>query len=248
MSRRLRFVPAFTLIELLVVVAIIALLISILLPSLSKARRTAQMVKCQALQKQFTVANIYYADAWENMYVPLKFATGQARGNQTMSWPTNFEFRRFLGIPGNVTGNSDTAPAPWPLDWYCPSMPEQFKPSINRLYPMNYTGVTRVPNSFAGAHFVSRVKVVSPAEKNQQHEGESWIADKQGANYPIRWDVYGDQDRTVAGMPGRDFAQYRHDEGFNSLFFDGHSAYMTKQETWDVVAARNRLWEIFKPQ
>jgi prepilin-type N-terminal cleavage/methylation domain-containing protein len=54
---------AFTLIELLVVVAIVALLISILMPSLTRAREQAKGVKCVANLKDIgTVMHMYFTD------------------------------------------------------------------------------------------------------------------------------------------------------------------------------------------
>ena len=53
---------AFTLIELLVVVAIIALLVAILLPSLSAARGEAERIVCMSRLKQFAYAFVYYCD------------------------------------------------------------------------------------------------------------------------------------------------------------------------------------------
>ncbi len=51
---------AFTLIEVLVVVAIIALLVSILLPSLARAREQSRMAICKANMKQILTAQMLY--------------------------------------------------------------------------------------------------------------------------------------------------------------------------------------------
>ena len=59
---------AFTLIELLVVIAIIGMLISILLPALGQARKTARQLKCSTNIRSMVQAFILFAHNHQDTY------------------------------------------------------------------------------------------------------------------------------------------------------------------------------------
>jgi prepilin-type processing-associated H-X9-DG protein len=92
--------PAFTVVELLVVIGIIAVLIGILLPVLSRARENANRIKCASNLRQ--IANAFFMYTNDNKgWFPCVAVFGAGLGYPSLTAPTGFD-------PDYVG---------WPEDW-----------------------------------------------------------------------------------------------------------------------------------
>lgn len=235
---------AFTLIELLVVISIIALLLAVILPSLRKAKEAAQSIVCRNHLKTLALANEVYASKWDNWYVPVIDTTMTGRGQPT--WNSNTEFRDVVGLDdATALGGSRFV---MPKEYLCPvdeQSDEDYWTSVSATYK-NYVSYgynltdwgpsSRNPAGWSGSIPLSdwscRYRIndlkMSP-NKIMFVDAGDWAVFMSGANYQIYWDRFG-QNIVKYRDKGMWYpAYFRHNEGTNVAYFDGHVEYRKKQ-------------------
>ena len=224
-SPRLR---AFTLIELLVVMAIISLLMSILTPSLSRARQQAKSTVCLTRMSEFMKALIMYGSDYDSQLPPKVYPLYQDQEQPLHGWAEtlyrylyqdqDFSFEDNFPVQRNLNGRYEL--------WAC----KEGVPLANS------TGHYRVYEIAWARGSLDRVKAKMPLIMDANPFVEPPLSSFDPNHDYYRSDIPKEH---IAGLEGEAYIDERHYGGANYAFNDGHAVRLTGlkeelAEDWDL--------------
>ena len=202
-----------TLIELLVVIALIAILASLLLPALGRAKGKAHAVACLSNLRQWGLATQLYAVEHDDLLPPEGFKNPTEAHTNT-GW--YIQLPQQLGLPRyhEMPWRTNATIAPGRSVWICPANRRRSNGKNLFHYCLNEhvdgTGAEDRP-----------VKIFSI----ERHSSVVWLFDSK--NLPS------------AGYWGFVHTNL-HDGGAQFTFLDGHAARFRLREYWDIERNRGR--------